>query len=537
MLVSGNLLAFCLQVQYDEGAFMHHGFQSAARVRIWPACVFLIVALFCGGVSFLPTSARAQDIQQLLDPLAPLVANAEAADPHAEKDYNVIFVSLTNTRADHLGVYGYSRNTTPNIDRFAGKSLVFKNAFTHASWTLPVVISLFTSQYPFTHKLMNREEEPILLESVPTFLDVLKTNGYTTAAFVGNRDYAQKYGHTSRAHFVFDPVNDSDMEDWHRYGVLQNTMPPAREWLRRNKDKKFFLLVQGYDTHCPFAVPKGNAQFDPDYRGKIDFTKCYWTFEPTRPIKRRSEAGQYQDVFLLKTKPTAGDNFEVMFYPEDVKHMVALYDGEIFNADQYVGGLLEDIAELGLDKKTIVVIYSDHGDMFGKHGRFMRGGPLRGTFYDDVLHIPLLIYHPAIKPKTVNEFVQVIDIAPTLLDMLGLKSPASFVGRSAMPAVTNGTAINQYVFAGSAFTPAQRNPFFSYPSVIVSARNQQWKFIAERVSPTTGPRDSAELYDLQRDPEELTNVAAAQPDVVKTMKSVLKKWLESIGSEKMLPTL
>ncbi len=488
-------------------------------------------------LNLMPANVRGQDIQQLLDPLAPLRANLEATNSHSDKEYNVIFVSLTNTRADHLGVYGYSRNTSTNIDRFASKCLVFRNAFSHASWTLPVVISLFTSQYPFTHKLMNREEEPVLPESVPTFVDVLKTNGYTTAAFVGNRDYSQKYGHTSRAGFVFDPVNDSDVEDWHRYGVLQNTMPPARQWLRRNKDKKFFMLVQGYDTHCPFAVPAENARFDPDYRGKIDFKKCYWTFEPTRPIKRRSESGQYQDVFLLKTKPTAGDDFEVMFYPEDVKHMIALYDGEIFNADQYVGGLLDEISELGLDKKTIVVIYADHGDMFGKHGRFMRGGPLRGTFYDDVLHIPLLIYHPALKARTVDELVQVIDIAPTLLDMLGLKSPASFVGKSALPAITNGVAINSRVFAGAAFTPAQKNPFFSYPSVIVSARDRQWKLIVERVSPTTGPQDSAELYDLQRDPDELTNLAVTRPEVVKTMKSVLKKWLESSGSEKMLPTL
>jgi len=480
----------------------------------------------------------AQVANPLLDPLGAAVpALADAAATQGGNDYNIIFVSLTNTRADHLGVYGYSRNTSTNIDRFASRCLVFKNAFSHASWTLPVVMSLFTSQYPFTHKLMNREDATVLPAAVPTFLDVLKKSGYLTAAFVGNRDYSQQYGHTSRAHLVFDPVNDSDVEDWHRYGVLQNTMPPAREWLRRNKDKKFFMLVQGYDTHCPFAVPKENARFDPGYGGKIDFTKCYWTFEPTRPIKRRSDAGEYQNIFLLKTKPTAGDNFEVMFYPDDVKHMIALYDGEIYNADQYVGGLLDDIAELGLDKKTIVVIYSDHGDMFGKHGRFMRGGPLRGTFYDDVLHIPLLIYHPAIQPKAVDELAQVIDIAPTLLDMVGVKAPRSFRGQSLLPAITNQVALNQYVFAGSAFTPSQRNPFFSYPSVIVSARNQQWKLIVERVSPAGGPQDTAELYDLRRDPEELNNVAAGQPEMVKTMKAALRSWLESIESGNILPDL
>src|SRR5688572_2321536 len=156
--------------------------------------------------------------QDLPDFLQPVVTESG-------NDFNLIFVSLTNTRADHLGVYGYSRNTSTNIDRFARRSLVFRNFFSHASWTLPVVVSMFTSQYPFTHKLMNREDALTLPASVPTFIEVLKNSGYTTAAFVGDRDYSQKYGHTSRFHIVQDSVNQNEQEDWHRYGVLQNTMP------------------------------------------------------------------------------------------------------------------------------------------------------------------------------------------------------------------------------------------------------------------------------------------------------------------------
>lgn len=457
----------------------------------------------------------------------------EPADTNTE--YNVVFISLTNTRADHLGCYGYARNTSTNIDRLAAKSIVFRNMFTHASWTLPVAISLFTSQYPFTHKLMNREDALTLPDSARTFVDVLKDRGYMTAAFVGDRDYSARYGHTSRFHVVVDPVNRDDQESWHRYGVIQNTMPPAREWLRRNKDKKFFLLVQGYDTHCPFAVPKENAMFDPDYRGKIDFTKCYWTFEPTKPIRRRTDTGLYEEVFLLKTRPTQGTDFEMMFYPDDVKHMVALYDGEIFNADQQIGGLLDEIAALGIEKKTVIVFYSDHGDMFGKHGRFMRGGPLRGTFYDDVLHIPLVIQHPKFRHKDVEQLGQVIDIAPTLLDMLGIPASATFRGKSLLPAITNNVEVNDFVFAGSAFTPAVNNPLFSYPSVIASVRSKQWKLIIERVTAASGPQDSMELYDIVRDAEELTSTR--NPEALAKMKAALKQWLQSVQSEALLPSL
>ena len=208
-----------------------------------------------------------------------------------EPAYNLVFISMTNTRADHLGAYGYHRKTSPQIDQWAKQAVVFRKVFTHASWTLPASISLFTSQYPFAHGLMNREEFSPLPPSTPTFVEVLNKSGYVSAAFVGNRDYSPKFGHTSRFGQTSEAVMQGESEDWKTYGVFENTMPPAREWLRQNRDKKFFLLVQGYDTHCPFTAPKENRQFDPGYRGTIDFSSCYWTFERTRPIRKRARLG------------------------------------------------------------------------------------------------------------------------------------------------------------------------------------------------------------------------------------------------------
>jgi arylsulfatase A-like enzyme len=321
--------------------------------------------------------------------------------------------------------------------------------------------------------------------------------------------------------------------------VLEKTLPPARAWLRANKDKRFFMLVQGYDTHCPFAVPRENAMFDPGYRGRIDFKRCYWTFEPTRPIRRRSESGEYQQVYLLKTKPTAGDDFDVMFYPADIQHMVALYDGEIYNADQQIGGLLDDIKELGLEKNTIVIFYSDHGDMFGKHGRFMRGGPLRGTFYDDVLRIPLIVRHPRLSPRHVSELAQVVDLAPTILDMAGLCPSPRFLGKSVLPLMrgTNAPPVNEFVFAGSAFSPSERNQFFRHPSVIASARNKEWKLIIERLTTPEKRQESIELYNLGQDPDELANVADKESAALARMKAALRQWLAATQSGQMLPDL
>jgi arylsulfatase A-like enzyme len=189
-------------------------------------------------------SISAATVQQAPLP-SPETPSAHPAAAPARQPYNLMLISLTNTRADHLGCYGYRRDTSPKLDRLAKQSLLFRNAFTHASWTLPVAVSLFASQYPFTHGLMNREEFSPLPNATPTFLDVLRSNGWFTAAFVGARDYSQKFGHTARFDLVFDAVSPAAHEDWRTYRVLEQTVPAARQWLRQNQDRRFCLLVQG----------------------------------------------------------------------------------------------------------------------------------------------------------------------------------------------------------------------------------------------------------------------------------------------------
>lgn len=455
---------------------------------------------------------------------APRAANA--AD-FAARDFNLVFVSLTNTRADHLGAYGYARPTSPAIDRLAADAVVFENVFTHASWTLPAVVSLLTSTYPFTHGLMNRKDATPLPAATPTFVDVLEQAGYRTAAFVGDRDYSREFGHISRFDHIDDEANPDRAEDWKQYGVLDNTLPPALAWLRAHRDERFFVLLQGYDTHCPFAVPEANDEFDPGYDGGIDFAHCYWTFRPTAPVRTKDAAGGPVDAFVLQSK---GDDYDVLFYPRDVHHMVALYDGEIRRADDRVRRLLAEIDTLGLRDRTIVVFFSDHGDMFGKHGRFMRGGPLRGTFYDDVLRVPLIVRHPLLPPARIAQLAEVIDIAPTLLDMLGLEAPAEFRGRSLRPAVLESREIRARVFAGSAYTPEKGNRFFRHESIVTAVRERRWKLIHEKLFSTRGTQDAVELFDVDADPDELVDLSSREPERVRELRRTVEAWLEEIGA-------
>ncbi len=463
-------------------------------------------------------------------PVAPLVR----PEDFVARGYNLLFISLTNTRADHLGAWGYSRDTSPNIDGLARRGLVFENAFTHSSWTLPVVTSLLTSQYPVTHGLMDRKSFVPLPPETPTLVDALRRSGYRTAAFVGDRDYGGAYGLTSRFEELGDHVNEQSLADWKRYGVLESTVPAAIDWLRRHHDERFFLLVQGYDTHCPFAVPTKDDRFDPDYDGDLDCTRCYWTFHRTQPIRVRSKSGESRDMYLLKTKPTDGDEYDALVDDDDIEHMIALYDGEIRSADGHIGRLLRELETHGIDDKTIVVFFSDHGDMFGKHGRFMRGGPLRGTFYDDVLHVPLIVRHPRLAPRRVSGLTQVIDIAPTLLDILGIEIPSGFRGRSLRPLVLRDEAVNDVVFAGSAYSPDRRNPFFRHSSTILSVRSRDWKLILERLYFPSRVEEHFELFDLRADPDELTNRAETSPEKRRELLERLRGWLEGLGKEAYL---
>ena len=147
------------------------------------------------------------------------------------KNCNVVMIAITNVSAEHMGSYGYFRNTTPNIDEFAEKSILFENVFSHASWTLPTAVSVFTSKYPYSHNIMDRVRDQTIKEQ--TLSEILKSSGFRTAAFTGGGDYNKIYGLDKG----FDTYIDSDY-----FVSLKNRMPLVFDWLDNNSKDKFFLF-------------------------------------------------------------------------------------------------------------------------------------------------------------------------------------------------------------------------------------------------------------------------------------------------------
>ena len=153
-------------------------------------------------------------------------------------------------RNDHLSYNGYFRKTSPNIDKLASQGIVFENAFSHASWTLPTGVSFFTSLYPFQHGIMNRyyasQDQVNLSSSVVSLPDVLARNGYVTAAFTGSFDYSHRLNSLMyRFNHTYYP--DTELFGGLRYGTFEESVPSAIDWLRSNKGEKFMLFLQGFN--------------------------------------------------------------------------------------------------------------------------------------------------------------------------------------------------------------------------------------------------------------------------------------------------
>jgi arylsulfatase A-like enzyme len=462
-------------------------------------------------------------------------SGAPGPEPGAYKGFNLLVISITNVGTDHMGLYGYKRDTTPELDKWAKDALVFDGAFTQASWTLPAGTSLFTGLYPYAHRIMGRDRSLVLSRGLKTLPEILRAFGYRTAAFTGGMDYDVSLGHMRG--FSTAPANPP-------FTKFEVTLPQASKWLAADRGRKFFLFVHGYDAHPPFlpsrkfygvfASTEGkHVTVDPSfaYRGYRegsgpDITAYYhrsrWLEEGYGKKKRVSEK-------------------KTVLTPDDVDYLTALYDENVLEEDSRVGAFLSSLDKALLDR-TIIVVLSEHGEMFARHGRFGRAGAIRGTLYDDVLHVPLLIKLPGEPGRRVRGLAQLVDVMPTLLELMGLPPPARLQGASLLPLISRGAAVNSEVYAGTrynSYLPQTYAPY-AFSSLNETVRDLNWKLIHEVTFPEAGhgkaggkagglaagkgPEETFELYDLAADPGENVNLAESRPGVLKELSEKLKNW-------------
>ncbi len=321
------------------------------------------------------------------------------------KNCNVILISIDTLRADHLGVYGYYRNTSPNIDEFAKDAIVFENAFAQAPWTLPSHASMFSGVYPSKTGLLEYLTLPVdnrtgirpVSDKLTMLAESFNQSNYTTIALTDDGYVASRYGF-GQGFNEYHEINTLNESNYH---LLEQNIT------RLSKERPFFLFLHTYNVHIPYDPPPPyNKLFYQNYYGNASGDKDY----------------------LKKLKQTDPKDIS----REDINYLISLYDGEIRFTDYEIGRLLKLLRALNLTDNTIVIITSDHGESFFENfeghssTQFFQKTKIRllhEAFYEPVMKVPLIIRLPnkSAGEKIAKE-VRLMDITPTILQITGLNN-------------------------------------------------------------------------------------------------------------------
>ena len=407
--------------------------------------------------------------------------------------YNVILITISSLRADHVGSLGYERDTTPNLDKFAKENILFSNAFAVSGWMIPAHGSIFTSLYPGRHGATHIENK--LSNEHQTLAEILKKNGYYCAGFCCNPRLDDEHGF-ARGFDLYDDYSVQIMLeslafenaavdiDKQRTNALINDA--AVNWLQNNSHRPFFMFVHYYDNHWDYTPPPPYRDlYDPGYTGPIDGTE----------IAREPLFSNPPDV-------------------KDIRHIIALYDGEVKQTDNDLSEMLKVLSDMKLPENSIVIILADHGEQFYEHGHTSHHG-----VYEELIHIPMAISIPGsqAKSKKIDSLVSQVDIMPTILDYLGITIPEFCQGRSLKPLIEGRIEeINQFIF--TEYTGGAIPDCFA-------VRSKRYKLYTN---------SSGELfaYDLLKDPKEQAPIATSDfPPEVKIIEKNLRNLMQAASSK------
>jgi arylsulfatase A-like enzyme len=325
---------------------------------------------------------------------------------------HVIIISIDTLRADHVGCYGYHRNTTPQLDRLAAGGVVFEEAFSPASWTLPAHVSLFCALYPSTHSVTVRGKR-ISPEHVQMG-EWFRQQGYRTGAFVDGGYLSHHFGYAAGFNLYQD-----------RGGGIAKVLPAALEWWKKQPPRHpRMMFIHFYDVHSPY----GSAE---EYQRRFHPFPTYGRFPYV-----------VDTAFEFKEKVDRGD---LVLIEEDIEHFIALYDGDIYYADEQLGEFLETLRDRNEWDSTLIVVLSDHGEEFLEHGSLNHGH----TVHEELVHVPLIIKFPNAtwEGTRVKELASLIDVLPTLADWLGEDPRPEWQGQSLIPLISSDERPREAIYA------------------------------------------------------------------------------------------
>ncbi len=398
-------------------------------------------------------------------------------------EHNIILITIDCLRADHVASLGYASQTTPKINHLAKKGALFSQVISNGGGTPESFPSIMTSTYALMNPNSGGMSDTYWVElssSWPTIAQVLKSRGFSTAAFNAN-PYLTSIFHYDRGFDVFD----NTIESYRRKNVVDKLRrklgtllgrkflrasvinQKAVYWLRKNSDR-FFLWLHYMDVHSPYN-PRKNT------------------------FLNRIEA------ILLEMKKRRHP--EILSHRER-KRLVGFYDREIKYVDSKIGALMNKLTRMDITlSNTFCIVTADHGEQFMEHG-----GWGHGTLYDEVIRVPLIICGPGIKENTlIEDQFSLLDLAPTIIDLLDIPRMESFLGRTLVPAINGRTRESDNK---SVISETLTQNF--------SCRTENWKYITDK-------KNRHELYNLRTDPKEKTNLASSHVGKAKELETKISK--------------
>lgn len=429
-------------------------------------------------VSVIPEKLRGTFVSRLEGAFAFVVTTLLAtlgcsSQPVPPSNTNVVLITMDTTRADFLGVYGFAQPVSPNIDRLAARGTVFDAAYSTAPLTAPAHASILTSQHPSVHGILfngHRVRAKIGRSSV-TLAEHLSMNGWRTGAVVSAAVLGERYNFNRGFSYFERVLGSQEVEDGDRAIPVTDR---AIKWLRRDTPAPFFLWVHYFDPHLPYEVTEETQQaFDIQ----------------DRKIRKREAAGISTD------------------------RIRQIYRGEIFETDAAIGRLLSHIERSSGDEDTLVILTADHGEYLHEHGGMIGHSRL----FEQVLRVPLIMAGPGVpQMERRASMVSVIDIAPTILEALGVSPLPHAQGTSywGFPSETTDRPV---------FAEWRDYNLVLHPDRVKDETDFQISVqvgATKLILPILSMKNAA-VYDLLQDPTESENLIHSNEPLASRLRSLL----------------
>ena len=494
------------------------------KKRIWLRICQVLIGLslvFLMGLAFLIIGLT---VDHSLNGLPGLPKKAKIDQAATSEKPNVVLLTIDAQRADHLGAYSYQPEVSPHLDQIAEQGVVFEQMFANAPWTLPSLASMVSSRLPTELKISvdnlsfgEIEKTNRLTNQVETMAERMQTLGYNTQAILTNELLSVPRGFDQG----FDGfVNLEKLMPYHyqfhfknmALTLLLNRIPGVEKrlanyytflvgpsgpkqfetraweinrltlpWLEDFQDKRFFLWLHYIDPHAPYDP---GSDYSPDLK----------------------EIGQSREQELRKASADQPD--KIRWREIDRQALVKLYDGDVSLVDAAVGQVWEKLNQLDLMEKTILIISADHGEELWDHGRLGHGF----TFYQETIKIPLIIVGPEIEQKKVYQNVSLIDVFPTIIDLIGERIPSEAKGRSLKPLIEGQFLLDKEILSEGTGWGSERK------AIILG----DYKLIHDFF---TGEN---QLFNIKNDLHDKVDLARTNPGMVSHLKEELLSVIDQL---------